>query len=361
MRLLITSLWQKANLNIKIASSIVIISVIWMLTGIINSDKEIIKKENKPVKTVAIQQFSSSLFTPKLEFVAQTEAENAVTISSEIHGKVEEKVSDGTFVNKGDTLLKLSIDTLQSQLSAAKAHLEEAKELYKSAKQLKKEGFKASTDLAAKKSDLEDAKLAVKAVEVDLQRINIKAPQNGKVDRILPEIGEYVVTGQNIVHFIGEGNRKLVAHAAQKQRHLITVGTPVSAKLVNGVVVDGNVESIAIEASDLTKTYRITATLNKSYKDIPIGMTARLNIPTTEVQAYQVPHSTLVLNSDGIIGVMIAENKIVKFTPIKILEDSQEGIWVTGIHSTDANIVIRGQTGVIDGEEVTILQETIKG
>jgi multidrug efflux system membrane fusion protein len=358
---LITNLWQKANLNIKIASSVVTISILWMLTGVVGCSEQQASAPHKIIKTVAIQDFPSALFTPKVELIAQTQAENAITISAEIKGSVEEKVEDGTLVKKGDTLLKLSIDTLENQLLAAKAHLEEAEELYKSAKELRKEGFKASTDLAAKKASLEDAKLAVKAVEIDLQRIHIQAPTDGKVDFVMPEIGEYVVAGQEIINFVGNGGRKLVAHVSQKQRSLIKPDVPVVAHLVDGTKVTGVINSVALQAAELTKTYRITAILDEEFDTIPLGMSARMYIPSTSVKAHKVPHSTLVLNSAGDIGVMTIQGKKSHFTPVEILEDSRDGMWVKGIEAETAKVVIRGQSGIKDNERVKPVYETIKG
>ena len=44
-------------------------------------------------------------------------------------------------------------------------------------------------------------------------------------------------------------------------------------------------------------------------------------------------------------------NKIAKFIEISILEDSEEGLWVTGI-AENVEIIIQGQGFVEDGQEV---------
>lgn len=360
MRSLITNYWQKANLNIKIATVIVGVFVLWMVTGIFSSDDNQHKQRTKHVKTVAVRSFEGVPFTPKIQLMAKTESGNALTLSAEIKGRVIEKAEDGTFVKKGESILKLSIDTLEAQLAAAKAHLKEAEELYSAAQRLKKEGFKASTDLAAKKASLEDAKLALKAVEVDLGRINITAPTDGKVDEIMVDVGEYVIAGQELAIFVGDGDRQLVAHSPQKQRALIAPNTPVSADLVDGESVTGILESVAMEAADITKTYRVVARLDDTYQQVPLGMTARLYIPTEEITAYQVPHAALVLNSEGLLGVMTTKNNKAHFNAVNILEDGQTGLWVSGIAGEKADIVIRGQTSIIDQEIINPVQETIR-
>ena len=84
-------------------------------------------------------------------------------------------------------------------------------------------------------------------------------------------------------------------------------------------------------------------------------------IPIKEVYAYRIPHSSLVLNNKGLIGIMtVEEDSIAYFTDLDILEDDRDGLWVGGIGNKEANVVIRGQSGIIDGEKVTPKKETIK-
>ena len=45
------------------------------------------------------------------------------------------------------------------------------------------------------------------------------------------------------------------------------------------------------------------------------------------------------------------QNKIAKFTEISILEDSEEGLWVTDIPDS-VEIIIQGQGFVEDGQKV---------
>ena len=60
----------------------------------------------------------------------------------------------------------------------------------------------------------------------------------------------------------------------------------------------------------------------------------------------------MLLSDSGTIGVRIVDaDNIVKFMPIKILEDVQNGIWVKGIPDS-SNIIIRGQGFVENGEKV---------
>jgi multidrug efflux system membrane fusion protein len=68
--------------------------------------------------------------------------------------------------------------------------------------------------------------------------------------------------------------------------------------------------------------------------------------------AHKISPSILLLNDEGKLGIRIVnKNKYAKFIEIIILEDSEEGLWVTGIPE-EVEIVIQGQGFVEDGQEV---------
>ena len=82
------------------------------------------------------------------------------------------------------------------------------------------------------------------------------------------------------------------------------------------------------------------------------GLTAEISIETDKVKAHKISPSILLLNDEGKLGIRIVNNKnIALFVEIEILEDSEEGLWVTGIPD-EVEIIIQGQGFVEDGQEV---------
>jgi multidrug efflux system membrane fusion protein len=60
----------------------------------------------------------------------------------------------------------------------------------------------------------------------------------------------------------------------------------------------------------------------------------------------------MLLSDAGSLGVRIVnDDAIVEFIPIKILEDTQDGIWITGIQNS-SNLIVRGQGYVENGQQV---------
>ena len=68
--------------------------------------------------------------------------------------------------------------------------------------------------------------------------------------------------------------------------------------------------------------------------------------------AHKISPSILLLNDEGKLGIRIVnKRKYANFVEIIILEDSEEGLWVTGIPE-EVEIIIQGQGFVENGQEV---------
>jgi multidrug efflux system membrane fusion protein len=70
--------------------------------------------------------------------------------------------------------------------------------------------------------------------------------------------------------------------------------------------------------------------------------------------AHFVPLSTLVLDSQGRQGVRyVAAGDQVAFAPVKVLEETPKGIWVSGL-SGPVRLIVVGQSFVGDGQKVRV-------
>ena len=77
-----------------------------------------------------------------------------------------------------------------------------------------------------------------------------------------------------------------------------------------------------------------------------------MTIMIEKVKAHKISPSILLLNDDGKLGIRIVDvDNEVKFIEITILEDSEEGLWVTDIPD-QIEIIIQGQGFVEDGQKV---------
>ena len=92
---------------------------------------------------------------------------------------------------------------------------------------------------------------------------------------------------------------------------------------------------------------------NKNQK-LREGLTAEIFVATSEEMAHFLTPAVLTLNDAGLLGVRtVDEKKIVRFQPVDIIEDTNEGVWVSGLPNS-VRIITVGQEFVNEGDQVRI-------
>ena len=123
-------------------------------------------------------------------------------------------------------------------------------------------------------------------------------------------------------------------------------------EFLDGEVQEGKVSYIAPAADSQTRTFRIIVSAENTEQSIKEGLTAKLSIPVANKKAHKISPSILSLSDDGIVGVKtVNADDIVEFTPVKILSDKPEAMWITGPYETVRFITV-GQAFVIEGQKV---------
>lgn len=66
----------------------------------------------------------------------------------------------------------------------------------------------------------------------------------------------------------------------------------------------------------------------------------------------------MTLNDDGTLGVRIAENGVVRFVPVRMVRDTANGVWLTGLPA-EADVIVVGQEFVTDAVPVRVTYEEL--
>ena len=68
--------------------------------------------------------------------------------------------------------------------------------------------------------------------------------------------------------------------------------------------------------------------------------------------SHKISPSILDLDDSGNIGVKVLDSEnIIRFIPIYIVEDLEEGLWISGIPGT-VDLVVKGHGFVEDGQKI---------
>jgi len=186
---------------------------------------------------------------------------------------------------------------------------------------------------------------------VELNRTEVKAPFRGYVEMIVKP-GNFINRGEVCAVIIELDPVTFVAEVSEADIKNVVKGQTVEIEMVTGEVVNSKLSFVSKSATPSTRSFRIEAKVNNPKGVIRDGITGTLKISTNKILATKIPSSILILSDAGILGIRaVTDNDVVEFLPIQIIEDTQDGIWVTGIPNL-AQIIVRGQSYVENGQEV---------
>jgi len=186
---------------------------------------------------------------------------------------------------------------------------------------------------------------------VELNRTEVKAPFKGYIERIVKP-GNYLSKGQTCAVIIELDPITFIAEVPETEIKKVINEQKVSIELVTGEVINSKLSFVSKSASSSTRTFRVEAKVSNASGRIRDGITGTMTIQTNKVLASKISPSILLLSDEGDIGVRVVnDNDEVRFLPINIIEDTNDGIWVTGIPNL-SKLIVLGQGFVKNGEKV---------
>ena len=187
---------------------------------------------------------------------------------------------------------------------------------------------------------------------VELNRTEVKAPFSGFIEQIVKP-GNFLERGQVCATIIQLNPIIFIAEVPEFNINKVETGQDVDIRLVTGEFLNGKLTFVSKSASPSTRTFKVESQIENKNGIVRDGITAEMTIKTKLVMAHKISPSILLLNDGGKIGIRSVENDIVKFHNITILEDSESGLWITGIPK-ELELIVQGQGFVEDGQKVLI-------
>ena len=262
----------------------------------------------------------------------RTQAARTVEVRSETAGDVASTpILQGTFVRQGTVLCRLAVDARSASLDEAMANMKSKKLQMQASASLAAKGFRSPTQVLTDQAALDAATAGVRAAQVALDQVNIRAPFTGVFDPLLI-VGDVPETEAGKVH----------------------VGATATAKLVSGEAISGRVRFVAHDADPATRTYRVEITSANAGNRVRSGLSADVQIGAGVGPAHLVPVSALVLDAAGQQGVRyVMADGVVAFAPVTVLDETPSGVWVSGL-AGPTRVITVGQSYVSQGQKVRV-------
>jgi len=346
------------NKSVLIAIGIAVAVSLWLISGAFN-EKEVVEAKSvtqtaqtKTVKVLVSSQTAQD-HANLITIYGQTQADREVNIKAETAGRISEVlVEKGATVKKGDIIARIAIDDRNRRLKSAEALVRQRQLEYEASRKLSQKSFRSQTKLAEAEALMHAARADLESKRLDLAHTQIKAPFDGKLEDKTVEVGDYVSQGSQIARIVDLSPIVITADMSENNISKVQDGQPAKAIISNGAVIDGIIRFVAKTSDNTTRTYRIEVEGENPGNQIAAGLTAQVRLEVGTQDAYFISPAIITLADNGVVGIKTVDaNDIVNFHPIGLLEDTVDGIWVSGLPK-QARIITRGQEYVSVGQKV---------
>ena len=279
-----------------------VIAILWMLSGMLADDEFEVKTKTQleTISSVTVLNSTALEKAKKIKVSGTTEADKLIKIRAEASGTVVSRpVKQGQFVKKDQLICQL-----------------------------------------------------YNAGRTSYPKVN--APFDGYLETFSVKEGDYLNTGAVCATIIDPDPMRLIGEVSEKEINFVKVGAKAMAELISGKKVEGVVSFVSTSANKGTRTFRVEIDVKNSDRSIRDGVSAQIAIKGDTILAHKISPSILMLGEAGELGIRtVNEDDQVEFKKIDILEDSMEGIWITGLPK-NTRIITVGQEYVFQGQTVNV-------
>ena len=346
--------------SFMIAFGVALVAFVWIVSGQFTGYSDELDTasgsktpESESLTQVRTRRSIARMHESSVVLFGRTEGVRSVQIKVETSGRIVAVPGvKGQVVKKGDVIARIAMDDRQARLNEAKAIVDRYAIAFEAAQKLSKKQFRSKVQLSAAKADLETAKANLRTMTIDIRRTTIRAPFEGVLDDVVVDIGDFVAVGTASATVVDLDPILIVGEVTEKAASRLSLGDVATVTTVGSVSRTGVITYISKVGSPSTRTFRVEVGLANPGGAISEGVTTELKLEQGRIKAHFITPAVLTLNDRGALGVkVLGTDNVVQFHKVKIVDDTPEGIWLTGLPEA-ADLIVVGQEFVRSGQKV---------
>jgi RND family efflux transporter MFP subunit len=354
---------QRKNMKEKIILIIICLSALPSLISCgKNSDSEPKTEEPKKLTLVRVKTVEATSFTESFKVLGVIKPFATAKVSSEEGGLITSIPKDkGSYVSKGEVIVRIKKDVESATYNAALAQLELAKMNFQKQEQLYNDNATTEVQYLTAKWQLIAAEKGLDVLKARLRTAAVRSPISGVIDEKYMNRGEMSSPGMPILNIVDVLRVKVSAGVPETYISQIKTGQSVrvTSDVLPGVEFDGKINYVAPSLSNLSRTFEIEIVINNKDRVLKPEMNANVEISKTEkTDAVVIPQEIIidygdeqyVFTAEG-DGEINARKRVIKI-------GGRNGNMVmveSGLNVGD-KLITDGYQSLVDGMKVEIVE-----
>ncbi|MDC3085921.1 efflux RND transporter periplasmic adaptor subunit [Pelagibacteraceae bacterium] len=350
-------MFKKIPINYLSAIIIFVIVIAWIFSGSFSSNDDVAQVSDDIVVeeliSVRAKNFNALDKTYFLTIRGRAEADKVVLLKPKTSSTIVYTIEKGSFVKKDELICELDPENRIAALNEANASKNKAQLQYDAIKTLSEEGYRSDNSVATAEAALKASIARVEMAINELDNVKIRSPFDGFVEDVYLELGDLITPASPCAKVMKLNPMIITGEVTEKNVDQINLEKKVTINFLDKSSITGKISFISKSANPSTRTYKIEATVDNKKGIIREGLSADMLVPISRVQAHLIPSYLISLNDAGDLGVKILNDTKVLFSDIEIIEDTIEGLWVTGLPK-NSTIITVGQEYVVNNQNVEV-------
>jgi len=268
-------------------------------------------------------------------------------------------VREGTSVKRGKVLAELDLSEVRAQVNQAHIGLEKSRRDLSRAKNLYRDSVVTLEVYQNAESAWEVAKSQVQIADFNLEHSRIKAPTDGKIQKILVEASEVIGPGYPAILFASTEN-DWVVRASLTDKDIVKLSIGDSAKVYMdafpGAPFRAEIVELGTVADPVTATYETELLILQSKPGFRTGFISRADIYPSELKrALVLPMHALVDATDKRAFIFVLREGMVEKREIRTGSILGEEVVVLEGLSEGEEVVTDGAKYLREGSEVEVV------
>jgi len=305
-------------------------------------------------------------FKHKIELQGAVDTDQNILINSETPGVIRNiHVREGQKVSKGQTLITIDAEILNSNINELNTSLEMANYMFDKQTKLNAQGLGTEIELEQAKSQKRSLESKLKTLQSQRGKSVVKAPFSGVIDEVFANLGEMASPQAPLIRLVNNKNIKITASVSETHLAHIKMGTSVDVIFpnFNDTTITSKITYIGNYIDPVNRTFRVHVELKNNTIFLP-NQIAKIKITDTDLT------KALVINSNAILQDTDNNLYVYKLTSVKNNKYSLEKVFInllksykgqsaiTAINSSDladqSKIVLDGGKGVTENDIVKV-------
>jgi membrane fusion protein, multidrug efflux system len=333
----------------------------WLLTAGFAFFISVAYAQNKPAVPVEAAKVMAAPLSEQVTAVGTIFSNEAVTVSSEIPGRLEEiHFQEGQPIEKGSPLFTLEDSVYRAQLADAEAKLKLAEQTHKRRTTLLSSQYATAQSADESASAVAVSTAAVELARVQLEKAHIVAPFSGIVGLRRVSVGEYITAGQPLVNLEAIDPVKADFRVPEKFLPAIRVGQTIRIKVdaFPDDSFEGKVYAIDPRLDVAGRSLLVRAVVPNGDQRLRPGLFARVTVLLQlKEDALSVPEQAIVPQGDSQFVFKIVDGKAHLTKVVTGTRRDGRVEIVEGLTAGD-QVVTAGQLKIRDGSAVSIVGPT---